>query len=186
MLGEYGRDAKILIVANAAGQLFLQFSVFIMPFYLRALGYDMGAMGTFFSIQTFTGGLFFLLAGQISLKLGYRKTLLLSALLGLAGRVLQVAALNTYVLALGFFLVGVNMGLRQPNFSALLSEEVGDKKRHHAFSISFGLGTIFNALGVLIAGFAPGFFMGLGLSEGIAGWLSPWHSFSLHWLSRRF
>jgi MFS family permease len=168
MLGEYGRDAKILIVANAAGQLFLQFSVFIMPFYLKALGYDMGAMGTFFSIQTFTGGLFFLLAGQISLKVGYRKTLLVSALLGLAGRVLQVAALNTYVLALGFFLVGVNMGLRQPNFSALLSEEVGDKKRHHAFSISFGLGTIFNALGVLIAGFAPGFFMGLGLSEGIA------------------
>ncbi|ASJ07760.1 sugar transporter [Thermococcus siculi] len=168
MLQDYGRDAKILIAANAAGQLFLQFSVFIMPFYLKALGYGMSAMGTFFSIQTFTGGLFFLLAGQISLKLGYRKTLLLSALLGLTGRVLQVLALNTYVLMIGFLLVGANMGLRQPNFSALLSEEVGDEKRHHAFSISFGLGTIFNALGVLIAGFAPEFFMSLGLTEGIA------------------
>ncbi len=62
------------------------------------------------------------------------------------------------------------MGLRQPNFAALLSEEVGDKLRHHAFSISFGLGgTIFNALGVLIAGFAPGFLQGgLGLTEGVA------------------
>ena len=168
MLSGYGRDARILITANAAGQLFLQFSVFIMPFYLRALGYDMAAMGTFFSIQTFTGGLFFLLAGQISLRMGYRKTLLLSAFLGLAGRLLQVAALNTYILALGFFLVGVNMGLRQPNFTALLSEEVGDERRHHAFSISFGLGTIFNAAGVLVAGFAPGFFEGIGIPEGIA------------------
>ncbi len=168
MFAGYGRDARILILANAVGQLFLQFSVFIMPFYLRALGYGMSAMGTFFSIQTFTGGLFFLLAGQISLRIGYRKTLLLSALLGLAGRLLQVAAINTYVLALGFFLVGVNMGLRQPNFTALLSEEVGEEKRHHAFSISFGLGTIFNAAGVLVAGFAPGFFEGLGISEGIA------------------
>ncbi len=168
MLGGYSRDAKILIAANAAGQLFLQFSIFIMPFYLAVLGYDMAAMGTFFSIQTFTGGLFFLLAGQVSLRLGYRKTLLMSALLGLIGRLLQVAAVNSYVLALGFFLVGANMGLRQPNFSALLSEEVGEERRHHAFSISFGIGTIFNALGVLIAGLAPGFFMDLGLAEGIA------------------
>ncbi|ASJ05987.1 MFS transporter [Thermococcus pacificus] len=168
MLAGYGRDAKILIAANAAGQLFLQFSVFIMPFYLRALGYDMSAMGTFFSIQTFTGGLFFLLAGQISLRMGYKKTLLLSAVLGLTGRLLQVAAINTYVLALGFFLVGANMGLRQPNFTALLSEEVGEERRHHAFSISFGLGTIFNAAGVLVAGFAPGFLTGLGISEGTA------------------
>ncbi|MDV3103017.1 MFS transporter [Thermococcus waiotapuensis] len=168
MLSGYSRDAKIIIAANAAGQLFLQFSVFIMPFYLGALGYDMRAMGKFFSVQTFTGGFFFLLAGQISLRIGYKKTLLLSAFLGLIGRLLQVAALNTPVLLLSFFLVGVNMGLRQPNFTALLSEEVGEEKRHHAFSISFGLGTIFNAIGVLVAGFAPGFFKGLGLSEGVA------------------
>ncbi|NJE05281.1 MFS transporter [Thermococcus sp. M36] len=168
MLQGYSRDARILIAANAAGQLFLQFSIFIMPFYLAVLGYDMAAMGTFFSIQTFTGGLFFLLAGHISLKLGYRKTLILSALLGLAGRLLQVAALSPYVLALGFFLVGANMGLRQPNFTALLSEEVSEEQRHHAFSISFGIGTIFNALGVLIAGFAPDFLIRLGMSEGIA------------------
>ncbi|HDZ35390.1 MAG TPA: MFS transporter [Thermococcus sp.] len=168
MLQGYSRDAKILIAANAAGQLFLQFSTFIMPFYLAVLGYDMAAMGTFFSIQTFTGGLFFLIAGQVSLRLGYRKTLIFSALLGLAGRILQVAAINDYVLALGFFLVGANMGLRQPNFSALLSEEVEEEQRHHAFSISFGLGTIFNALGVLIAGFAPDFLITLGLTERLA------------------
>ncbi|MCD6373281.1 MAG: MFS transporter [Thermococcus sp.] len=168
MFSGYSRDAKILIAANAAGQLFLQFSIFIMPFYLAVLGYDMGAMGTFFSIQTFTGGLFFLIAGQLSLRLGYRKTLIFSAILGLTGRILQVIAINDYVLALGFFLVGANMGLRQPNFSALLSEEVGEEQRHHAFSISFGLGTIFNALGVLIAGFAPDFLMGLGITERLA------------------
>ncbi len=34
MLGSYNRDAKLLIAANAAGQLFLQFSIFIMPFIL--------------------------------------------------------------------------------------------------------------------------------------------------------
>ncbi|NJE43338.1 MFS transporter [Thermococcus sp. GR6] len=168
MLGEYTKDAKVLILANAAGQLFLQFSIFIMPFYLTALGYDMAQMGTFFSIQTLVGGLFFLIAGQISLRMGYKKTLILSALLGLAGRLLQVLAINDYVLALGFFLVGANMGLRQPNFSALLSEEVKEEQRHHAFSISFGLGTLFNALGVLIAGFAPEFFIDLGLTESLA------------------
>lgn len=157
MLGGYNRDAKLLIAANAAGQLFLQFSIFIMPFYLSALGYGMDQMGIFFSIQTFVGGVFFLFAGQVSLKLGYKKTLILGAFLGLLGRILQVLAINFYVLALGFFLVGANMGIRQPNFYALLSEEVGEKLRHHAFSISFGIGTILNAVGVLIAGFAPNF-----------------------------
>ena len=83
MLSEYGRDAKILIGANALGQTFLWFSFFIMPFYLKALGYDMKAMGAFFSAQTIVGGIFFLLAGHVSLRLGYRKTLLLSALIGL-------------------------------------------------------------------------------------------------------
>lgn len=169
MFGEYGRDAKILIGANAIGQLFLQFSIFIMPFYLRALGYKMSSMGMFFSIQTFTGGVFFLIAGSISLKFGYKKSLIFGALLGLLGRILQVLALNTYVLALGFFLVGANMGIRNPNFAALLSEEVEERLRHHAFSISFGLGTIFNALGVLIAGFAPDFLVkNFGLTPGIA------------------
>ncbi|KPU62798.1 sugar transporter [Thermococcus sp. EP1] len=157
MLGGYNRDAKLLIAANAAGQLFLQFSIFIMPFYLSVLGYGMDQMGIFFSIQTFVGGVFFLFAGQVSLKLGYKKTLILGAFLGLLGRILQVLAINFYVLALGFFLVGANMGIRQPNFYALLSEEVGEKLRHHAFSISFGIGTILNAVGVLIAGFAPNF-----------------------------
>lgn len=154
---EFNRDAKILIALNAIGQLFLQFSFFIMPFYLRALGYSMADMGAFFSLRTFVGGVFFLLAGQISLKIGYKKSLLLGALLGFLGRILQVTAFNYYLLAFGFFLVGVNMGVRQPNFSALLSEEVGDRLRHHAFSISFGLGTMFNALGVLLAGFMPNF-----------------------------
>ncbi|AIF69395.1 sugar transporter [Palaeococcus pacificus DY20341] len=157
MLEQYSRDAKILIIMNAVGQLFLQFSIFIMPFYLRALGYSMGDMGIFFSLRTFVGGIFFLMAGQVSLRLGYKKTLLLGSFIGLLGRIFQVVAPNYYIMALGFFLVGVNMGIRQPNFSALLSEEVADKLRHHAFSISFGLGTIFNAVGVLLAGFMPNF-----------------------------
>ncbi|AEH25343.1 MFS transporter [Pyrococcus yayanosii] len=169
MLKGYSKDALMLIFANAIGQLFLQLSIFIMPFYLTVLGYDMGEMGLFFSTQTLAGGLFFLTAGQLSLRLGYKKTLILAALLGLGGRLLQVLALNEYLLALGFFLVGANMGLRQPNFSALLSEQVSEEQRHHAFSISFGLGTMFNAFGVLIAGFAPDYLIGrLGLSEELA------------------
>ncbi|WP_297521661.1 MFS transporter [Thermococcus sp.] len=165
MLSGYGRDARILIGANALGQTFLWFSFFIMPFYLKALGYGMKAMGVFFSAQTIVGGLFFLLAGPISLRLGYRRTLLLSALAGLAGRVLQVSAANWGVLFTGFVLVGVNMGLRQPNYNAYLSELVPDDKRHEAFSKSFGLGTLFNSLGVLLAGFLPGYLMGLSLAE---------------------
>jgi len=136
-----------------------------MPFYLKALGYNMKAMGAFFSAQTIVGGIFFLLAGHVSLRLGYRKTLLLSAFLGLIGRLLQVLAVNWYVLAFGFVLVGVNMGLRQPNYNAYLSELVPDEKRHEAFSKSFGLGTLFNSLGVLLAGFLPGYLMGLSLAE---------------------
>jgi len=159
MLSSYGRDAKILIMANALGQTFLWFSFFIMPFYLKALGYNMRAMGAFFSLQTIVGGLFFLLAGHVSLRIGYRKTLLLSALIGLIGRLLQVLALNTTVLLLGFVLVGINMGLRQPNYNAYLSELVPEGDRHEAFAKSFGLGTLFNSLGVLLAGFLPDYLM---------------------------
>jgi len=163
MISKYGRDAKILIGANALGQTFLWFSFFIMPFYLKALGYNMKAMGAFFSAQTLVGGFFFLLAGPVSLRLGYRKTLLLSAFLGLLGRFLQVLATNWLVLISGFVLVGINMGLRQPNYNTYLSELVPDSKRHEAFSRSFGLGTLFNSLGVLLAGFLPGYLMGTGL-----------------------
>jgi len=165
MLSKYGRDAGILIGANALGQTFLWFSFFIMPFYLKALGYGMGELGAFFSVQTLSGGVFFLLAGQVSLHLGYRKTLILSALLGATGRLLQVLALNTTLLFLGFVLVGVNMGLRQPNYNAYLSELVPDEMRHEAFSRSFGLGTLFNSLGVLLAGFLPGHLMEIGFPE---------------------
>jgi len=165
MLSNYGRDARILIGANALGQTFMWFSFFIMPFYLKALGYGMKTMGAFFSAQTMVGGLFFILAGPISLRLGYRKTLLLSALVGLLGRVLQVVAPNPTVLLLGFILVGINMGLRQPNFNAYLSELVPEGMRHEAFSKSFGLGTLFNSLGVLLAGFLPGYLIGTGLTE---------------------
>ncbi len=164
MLSGYGRDTKILIGANALGQTFLWFSFFIMPFYLKALGYDMKAMGAFFSVQTMVGGLFFLLAGPVSLRLGYRKTLLLSAFLGFLGRVLQVLAMNWVTLFLGFTLVGVNMGLRQPNYNAYLSELVPGEKRHEAFSKSFGLGTLFNSLGVLLAGSLPGYLVETGLA----------------------
>ncbi|WP_297068442.1 MFS transporter [Thermococcus sp.] len=164
MLSGYGRDTKILIGANALGQTFLWFSFFIMPFYLKALGYGMKAMGAFFSVQTMVGGLFFLLAGPVSLRLGYRKTLLLSAFLGFLGRVLQVLAMNWVTLFLGFTLVGVNMGLRQPNYNAYLSELVPGEKRHEAFSKSFGLGTLFNSLGVLLAGSLPGYLVETGLA----------------------
>jgi len=165
MLSKYGRDAKILITANALGQTFLWFSFFIMPFYLAALGYNEKEMGAFFSTQTTVGGLFFLLAGYVSLRLSYRKTLLLSAFAGLIGRLLQVLAPNTFILFLGFVLVGVNMGLRQPNYNAYLSELVPGEMRHEAFSKSFGLGTLFNSLGVLIAGFLPGYLMRLSFPE---------------------
>ena len=165
MLSNYSRDAKILIGANALGQTFLWFSFFIMPFYLKALGYSMRTMGAFFSAQTMVGGLFFLLAGPISLRLGYRKTLILSAFLGFFGRILQVLAINWVLLFLGFTLVGVNMGLRQPNYNAYLSELVPEERRHEAFSKSFGLGTLFNSLGVLLAGFLPGYLIGTGLTQ---------------------
>ncbi|WP_297498498.1 MFS transporter [Thermococcus sp.] len=165
MLNSYGRDARIIITANALGQTFLQFSFFIIPFYLKALGYGTGMMGTFFSLQTVTAGLFFLFAGPLSLRLGYKRTLLISALLGLTGRFLQVLDGGTLVLLTGFLLVGINMGLRQPNFSAFLSELVPAERRHEAFSRSFGLGTLFNAFGILLAGVLPEYLTGRNLGE---------------------
>ncbi|AEC51658.1 multidrug resistance protein [Pyrococcus sp. NA2] len=163
------RDAKVLVIATAVGQLFLQFSWFIMPFYLKVLGYGMDKMGILFSIQTLIGGISFLLAGQLSLKLGYKKTLILAATLGLVGRIFQVLAYNFVILILGFFLVGINMGLRDPNYSALLSEKVkSEEERHRIFSYSFGLGTLMNALGVLVAGYLPGYLIKLGYPKEIA------------------
>ncbi|BAA29302.1 MFS transporter [Pyrococcus horikoshii] len=163
------KDAKVLVIATAVGQLFLQFSWFIMPFYLKALGYDMNKMGILFSTQTLIGGISFLLAGQLSLKFGYKKTLILAAGMGALGRIFQVLAYNFEMLLLGFFLVGVNMGLRDPNYSALLSEKVkNEEERHRIFSYSFGLGTLMNALGVLVAGYLPGHLVSLGYSERLA------------------
>ncbi|WP_048055886.1 MFS transporter [Pyrococcus sp. ST04] len=163
------KDVPVIVAATAVGQLFLQFSWFIMPFYLKALGYGTDKMGALFSVQTLTGGVFFLLAGQMSLKLGYKKTLIIAAILGALGRVLQILAFNFLTLVLGFFLVGINMGLRDPNYSALLSEKVSsEEERHKLFSYSFGLGTLANALGVLVAGHLPEYLIGMGFKNEIA------------------
>lgn len=149
--------------------MFLQFSWFIMPFYLKVLGYGMTEIGTFFSIQTLTGGIFFLLAGQLSLKIGHKRSLIIAFLFGALGRTLQVLAPNFYVLALGFFFVGINMGLRDPNYSALLSEKVAsEEERHKIFSYSFGLGTLANSLGVLVAGYLPGHLVERGFPSELA------------------
>ncbi len=128
----------------------------------------MKAMRALFSTQTVVRSISFILAGHVSLRIWYRRAPLLSALLGLFTRVLQVSVINWHVMAVGFVLIGINMGFRQPNYNAYLSELVPDERRHEAFSKSFGLGTLFYSLGVLLAGFLPSYLTGLSMAKDMA------------------
>lgn len=156
----FSRDAKLLVLYSFIGWLGGNISWFILPFYYKSLEMDFTKIGVLFSLTTIVEALLLLLSGHISVRVGYRRTILTALVAFLGARLLQVFMPFFWSLALASALLGAGMALEMPAFMTLLSGEVHDEKRHYLFSLNSALGTFGAAFGMLLGGFLPRFLDG--------------------------
>ncbi|WP_456453647.1 MFS transporter [Thermococcus sp.] len=151
----FSRDAKLVVAYSFFGWLGGNITWFILPFYFRALGMDFTDIGTLFSISTIVQSLILLVSGQVSVRLGYKRTVLLALFLYLAARMLQVFYPVFWVLIIASVLLGMGTALEWPALTALLSGETTDEKRHYLFTLNSALGTAGAAFGMILGGILP-------------------------------
>ncbi|NJE54789.1 MFS transporter [Thermococcus sp. 21S9] len=151
----FSRDAWLLVAYSFIAWLGGNIAWFILPFYMKSLGYTYGDVGVVFSASTLSQAVALLFSGPLSARLGYKRSILLGLGLMFSGRAIQAAFPSLLPLAIGGALVGVGLAFESPSFTSLLSGEVSDEKRHYLFSLSSALGTIGSAVGLIIAGVLP-------------------------------
>ncbi|WP_175059825.1 MFS transporter [Thermococcus sp. 2319x1] len=156
----FSRDAKLVVVYSFLGWLGGNIAWFILPFYYSSLGMNFSKIGILFSVSTIAQALVLLIAGHVSVRLGYRRTILVAVGMFFAARLLQVFMPYFWTFAIASAVLGVGMALEGPALMSLLSEEVSDERRHYLFSLNAALGTIGSALGMYLGGLLPKIFNG--------------------------
>ncbi len=156
----FKRDAYLLVAYSFFGWLGGNIAWFVLPFYFKSLGMDYSEIGTIFSISTLTQAVLLLFAGSITVKLRYRRSLLLALLLFLIARGLQVTSTRFEVLSVASALLGFGMALEGPALMSILSDEASDENRHYLFSLNSAMGTFGAGFGMLLGGVLPGVLKG--------------------------
>ncbi|WP_048152518.1 MFS transporter [Palaeococcus ferrophilus] len=151
----FSRDAYLVVVYSFFGWLGGNIAWFVLPFYYRSLGMSYSQMGLLFSLSTISQAALLLIAGPLSVKIGYRRTIMTALAFFLAGRLLQILFPEFMFLAIASVLLGVGMALEGPALMSLLSEEASERNRHYLFSLNSALGTIGAGAGMLLGGFLP-------------------------------
>ena len=151
----FSRDAKLVVAYSFFGWLGGNIVWFILPFYFKSLGMGFTEIGTLFSISTIVQAILLLVSGQVSVKLGYKRTILLALFLFFIARLIQVFVPIFWILLLSSIIVGMAMALEWPSLIALLSGEVSEEKRHYLFTLNGALGTAGAAFGMLLGGILP-------------------------------
>ncbi|NJE09567.1 MFS transporter [Thermococcus sp. MAR1] len=151
----FSKDAWLLVGYSFISWLGGNIAWFILPFYLKSLGFSYTDIGIVFSVSTMAQAAVLLFSGPLGTKMGYKRAVLMGVSLMFLGRLIQVAYPTIALLTLGSVLVGTGMAFEGPSYMALLSGEVSDEKRHYLFSLSSAMGTIGSAVGLILAGFMP-------------------------------
>ncbi len=156
----FSRDAKLVVAYSFFGWLGGNIAWFILPFYFKALGMDFTEIGTLFSVSTIVQSLLLLVSGQISVRIGYKKTVLLALVFYLTARAIQIFYPVFWALIMASVVLGVATALEWPALAALLSGETTDERRHYLFTLNSALGTAGAAVGMILGGALPRLFGG--------------------------
>ncbi len=151
----FSRDAKLVVAYSFFGWLGGNITWFILPFYFKALGMDFTEIGSLFSVSTIVQSLLLLVSGQVSVRLGYKRTVLLSLFFYMIARMLQVFFPVFWILMIASMFLGMGTALEWPALTALLSSETTDEKRHYLFTLNSALGTAGAAFGMMLGGALP-------------------------------
>lgn len=149
--GGIGREASLLVLANAVLSLNWGISGVIPGVYLPQVGLGGEQIGSLYTVSGLTSAVLGVPFAILSDRYGRRKGLLAgTALVGVS--ILFYAFTADYgLLLLSSLLSGVGYGLFFSNSNALLAERTSEGKRTVAFSDSFFAGTAGGALGSLLA-----------------------------------
>lgn len=156
----FSRDAKLVVAYSFFGWLGGNIAWFILPFYFKAMGMDFTEIGTLFSVSTIVQSLLLLVSGQISVRIGYKKTVLLALVFYLTARAIQIFYPVFWVLIMASVVLGIATALEWPALAALLSGETTDERRHYLFTLNSALGTAGAAVGMILGGALPRLFGG--------------------------
>ena len=156
----FSRDAKLVVAYSFFGWLGGNIAWFILPFYFKALGMDFTEIGTLFSVSTIVQSILLLVSGQISVRIGYKKTVLLALVFYLTARAIQIFYPVFWALIMASVVLGVATALEWPALAALLSGETTDERRHYLFTLNSALGTAGAAVGMILGGALPRLFGG--------------------------
>ncbi|ASJ02375.1 MFS transporter permease [Thermococcus profundus] len=152
----FSRDAYLVVLYSFFGWLGGNIAWFIVPFYFKSLGMDYTNMGVLFSLSTIAQAVLLLFTGPLSVKIGYKRSIILALTFFASGRLIQVFLPEFLFLAIASVLLGVGMALEGPALMSLLSEEARDENRHYLFSLNSAMGTFGAAFGTFLGGFLPG------------------------------
>ncbi|WP_461864361.1 MFS transporter [Thermococcus sp.] len=156
----FSRDAKLVVAYSFFGWLGGNIAWFILPFYFKAMDMDFTEIGTLFSVSTIVQSLLLLVSGQISVRIGYKKTVLLALVFYLTARAIQIFYPVFWVLIMASVVLGIATALEWPALAALLSGETTDERRHYLFTLNSALGTAGAAVGMILGGALPRLFGG--------------------------
>jgi MFS family permease len=151
----FGRDAYFVVIYSFFGWLGGDVAWFVLPFYYRSLGMSYSLIGLLFSLSTISQAGLLIISGPLSVKVGYKRTIMIALAFFGIGRTIQILLPEFSFLAIASVLFGVGMALEGPALMSLLSEEAEDEDRHYLFSLNSALGTIGAGTGMLLGGFLP-------------------------------
>ncbi|AEH25321.1 MFS transporter [Pyrococcus yayanosii] len=154
----FGKDAWLLVAYSFVAWLGGNIVWFVQPFYFRSLGLGYEEIGVIFSLSTLVQAFALLLTGPIAVRFGYRRVILLAAILFLTARLIQVFYPLFPLLLLSSVLLGFGMALEWPAFMSLLSENAPEESRHYLFSLNSAIATIGAAMGSFMGGLMPNYF----------------------------
>ncbi len=155
----FNRDAKLMISAGLVNFLGFGLLGFSLVLYLKVLGYSTVVYGSLLLVMEISNVLVLLASGAMADRLGRKKMLILSAILGTIGYGLFAFFDTMLAFTLAIILLGASSGFWGPAFNALMTVKAKPKRRKYLFSLNSIVGNMGSGFITLIGGFIPIFFI---------------------------
>lgn len=144
--------ARAALVAMAAGQASMALMMSCISIHMKSHNHVLGDIAIVISVHTLGMFAFSPLVGQLTDKIGRRQVIVLGALVLIAGCLLVPVSLDTPVIALAEFLVGLGWSGCYVAGSTLLTDTLGAAERARLQGANDSLVNIGSAVGSLSSG----------------------------------
>ena len=155
----FNHDAKLMISAGLIKFLGFGLLGFALILYLKVLGYSTVVYGSLLLVMEVSNVVVLLASGSMADRLGRKKILIFSAILGTLGYGLFAFFNTMLAFTLAVALLGASSGLWGPAFNALMTVKTKPQRRKYLFSLNSIVGNMGSGFITLIGGFIPLIFM---------------------------